>query len=227
MRSSRPVSITLKYGIEVRDVNCATSPDFVNLLTLRGAGHSISGTLVGRRSDQRIVEIDEHHFDVPPAEHMLMVKNDDRPGVIGTVGTLLGEFERTVKQKYIRSFARDVAGWIGKDPVAADRLMRSITRGFKLGGAIAQLGLAGVGDPDIVLRIDSDTVRLLLIADLRGGDRNDQPGILVVFKQLRLARRPALHDPDRALGIDRRARRTARNAALRRRQAEGEGIGVA
>ena len=29
-------------------------------------------------------------FDVPPAEHMLVVKNDDRPGVIGTVGTLLG-----------------------------------------------------------------------------------------------------------------------------------------
>ncbi|MFM2076372.1 MAG: D-3-phosphoglycerate dehydrogenase [Actinomycetota bacterium] len=78
-------------GLEVRDVNCATSADFVNLLTLRGAGHSISGTLVGRRSEQRIVMIDEHHFDVPPAEHMLMVKNDDRPGVIGTVGTLLGD----------------------------------------------------------------------------------------------------------------------------------------
>jgi D-3-phosphoglycerate dehydrogenase len=77
-------------GIEVRDVNCATSADFVNLLTLRGMGHSISGTLVGRRSEQRIVMIDDHHFDVPPAVHMLMVKNDDRPGVIGTVGTLLG-----------------------------------------------------------------------------------------------------------------------------------------
>ncbi len=34
--------------------------------------------------------IDEHVFDVPPADHMLMVKNDDRPGVIGIVGTLLG-----------------------------------------------------------------------------------------------------------------------------------------
>ncbi len=34
--------------------------------------------------------IDEHVFDVPPAAHMIMVKNDDRPGVIGTVGTLLG-----------------------------------------------------------------------------------------------------------------------------------------
>ena len=77
-------------GIEVRDTNCATSADFVNLVTLRGGGHSLSGTLVGRRSEQRIVMIDDHHFDVPPAEHMLMVKNDDRPGVIGTVGTLLG-----------------------------------------------------------------------------------------------------------------------------------------
>ena len=27
---------------------------------------------------------------MPPADSMLMVKNDDRPGVIGTVGTLLG-----------------------------------------------------------------------------------------------------------------------------------------
>ena len=34
--------------------------------------------------------IDDHSVDVPPADHMLMVKNDDRPGVIGIVGTLLG-----------------------------------------------------------------------------------------------------------------------------------------
>ncbi len=27
---------------------------------------------------------------MPPADHMVVVKNDDRPGVIGTVGTLLG-----------------------------------------------------------------------------------------------------------------------------------------
>ena len=78
-------------GIDLRETNCATSADFVNLVTLRAGGHSISGTLVGRRSEQRIVMIDDHHFDVPPAEHMLVVKNDDRPGVIGTVGTLLGD----------------------------------------------------------------------------------------------------------------------------------------
>jgi D-3-phosphoglycerate dehydrogenase / 2-oxoglutarate reductase len=77
-------------GVEVREVNSSTSLDYVNLVTLRGGGHSMSGTLTGRGSEQRIVWIDDHTFDVPPADYMLMVKNDDRPGVIGVVGTLLG-----------------------------------------------------------------------------------------------------------------------------------------
>ena len=79
-----------QYGLELREQKSMVSADFVNLVTVRGAGHSIAGSLVGRRSDQRIVMIDDHRFDVPPAEHMVMVKNDDRPGVIGTVGTVLG-----------------------------------------------------------------------------------------------------------------------------------------
>jgi len=77
-------------GVEVREVNCTTSADYVNLITLTAGEHSMSGTLAGRRSEQRIVAIDDHTFDVPPADYMLMVKNDDRPGVIGSVGTLLG-----------------------------------------------------------------------------------------------------------------------------------------
>jgi D-3-phosphoglycerate dehydrogenase len=78
------------HGVEVRETTSATMVDFVNLVSVRGGGHSIAGAIVGRRGEQRIVMIDEHTFDVPPSPHMLMVKNDDRPGVIGTVGTLLG-----------------------------------------------------------------------------------------------------------------------------------------
>ena len=77
-------------GVDVREVNCTTSADYVNLITLAGGGHSMSATLTGRRSEQRIVSIDDHTFDVPPTDYMLMVTNDDRPGVIGVVGTLLG-----------------------------------------------------------------------------------------------------------------------------------------
>ncbi|MEX2627481.1 MAG: phosphoglycerate dehydrogenase [Ilumatobacteraceae bacterium] len=80
-----------EHGVELREVTSTTADDFVNLVTISGGGHSISGTLQGRRGEQRIVRIDGHSFDVPPADHMIMVGNDDRPGVIGAVGTLLGD----------------------------------------------------------------------------------------------------------------------------------------
>ena len=65
--------------------------DYVNLITLRSGAHNISGTLAGRRREARLVLIDDHLSDVPPARFMLIVRNDDRPGVIGRVGTVLGD----------------------------------------------------------------------------------------------------------------------------------------
>jgi D-3-phosphoglycerate dehydrogenase / 2-oxoglutarate reductase len=38
-----------------------------------------------------VVMIDDHTVDVPPAEHLLVVRNSDQPGMIGKVGTLVGE----------------------------------------------------------------------------------------------------------------------------------------
>ncbi|MDG1265180.1 MAG: phosphoglycerate dehydrogenase [Ilumatobacter sp.] len=81
------------HGLEVREVTCATSADYVNLLTVSGGAHKISGTLSGPKADQRVTNIDGVPFDVPPADNMVVITNDDRPGVIGTVGTLLGHAE--------------------------------------------------------------------------------------------------------------------------------------
>jgi D-3-phosphoglycerate dehydrogenase len=85
-------------GVEVRDTTTATARDYVNLITLRGGqapsgaepSHAIAGTLTGLKGDPRIVMLDDHSIDVPPARNMLVVRNDDRPGVIGRVGTILG-----------------------------------------------------------------------------------------------------------------------------------------
>ena len=54
--------------------------------------HSVGGTLItaGLRTEPRIVIVDDHQVEVPPSAHMLVVRNDDRPGVIGIVGTALG-----------------------------------------------------------------------------------------------------------------------------------------
>jgi D-3-phosphoglycerate dehydrogenase / 2-oxoglutarate reductase len=78
-------------GVEIREVKSSTSIDYVNLISLRGSDHALAGTLSGRRGAHRIVMVDDHTTDVPPAAHMLVVRNDDRPGMIGAVGTILGE----------------------------------------------------------------------------------------------------------------------------------------
>ena len=79
-----------EQGVEVREISTTTAVDFVNLITLRGGGHALAGTLSGRRGEPRIVMVDDHPTDVPPSADMLVVRNDDRPGMIGVVGTALG-----------------------------------------------------------------------------------------------------------------------------------------
>jgi D-3-phosphoglycerate dehydrogenase len=52
----------------------------------------VAGTLssAGHRSEPRVVMVDDHVVEVAPSPHMLIVRNDDRPGMIGMVGTALG-----------------------------------------------------------------------------------------------------------------------------------------
>jgi D-3-phosphoglycerate dehydrogenase len=83
--------VAAALGVEVKETKIAGGGgDYVNLVTLRAGTHSIAATLVGQRRQARIVLVDDHITDVPPSDHMLVVRNDDRPGVIGVVGTLLG-----------------------------------------------------------------------------------------------------------------------------------------
>jgi D-3-phosphoglycerate dehydrogenase / 2-oxoglutarate reductase len=46
---------------------------------------------VGLRGEPRIVMLDGHTVDVPPASHMLVVRNDDRPGMIAYVAGVLAD----------------------------------------------------------------------------------------------------------------------------------------
>ena len=78
-------------GLEVRETKIATSRHYVSLVTLRSARHSLAGTLAGTQASPRIVMVDDHALEIPPAPYMLVVRNDDRPGVVGRVGTALGD----------------------------------------------------------------------------------------------------------------------------------------
>src|SRR3954471_12347322 len=93
--SDEPVSyvnapqIAAERGVDVRESSTSTTPDYVNLITVRGGEHAIAGTLVGLKGEPRIVMIDELNVDLPPARYMLVVRNDDVPGMIATVTSAL------------------------------------------------------------------------------------------------------------------------------------------
>lgn len=50
----------------------------------------VAGALVGN-GHGRVIRIDDYHVDVSPEGWMLVIRNRDVPGVIGRVGTVLGE----------------------------------------------------------------------------------------------------------------------------------------
>jgi D-3-phosphoglycerate dehydrogenase / 2-oxoglutarate reductase len=81
-------------GVSVSERKSAASRDYVNLMTLRAETEAeetaVSGTLVGKRGSERLVQVWGFELDMAPARHMLFLLYEDRPGVIGTVGTMLG-----------------------------------------------------------------------------------------------------------------------------------------
>ena len=78
-------------GIRVMPTASTATMNHLNTITIRSEKHALAGTLSGALDEPRIVMVDDHAVDLPPAPHMLVVRNDDRPGVIGRVGSVLGD----------------------------------------------------------------------------------------------------------------------------------------
>jgi D-3-phosphoglycerate dehydrogenase / 2-oxoglutarate reductase len=78
-------------GLEVRATSAPASHDYVNLITLRGGGHALAGTLFGLRGEPKIVMVDDHDLELPIARTMLVVRNDDRVGMVALVTSTVAE----------------------------------------------------------------------------------------------------------------------------------------
>jgi len=69
------------------------SPDYVSVLTVSGliGGNDVSVAATVSRKGPVLVEILGHDLELPISRHMLILSNADVPGVIGRVGTYLGD----------------------------------------------------------------------------------------------------------------------------------------
>ncbi|MBX3235484.1 MAG: phosphoglycerate dehydrogenase [Nitrospiraceae bacterium] len=88
--------VAKERGIEVKEIKSTDAGDFTSVIRVRvEAGkksHQVAGTLYNRK-DPRIVEIDRFKVEVVPESHLLLIQNEDRPGVIGNVGHVLGDHD--------------------------------------------------------------------------------------------------------------------------------------
>ncbi|MUV89616.1 phosphoglycerate dehydrogenase [Halapricum sp. CBA1109] len=86
--------IAEERGVEVTESKTRQIEDFQSLVTVTVSDGeesvSVSGTQFAD-DDPRIVRIDGHRVEAVPHGHMLVVRNEDAPGVIGFIGTVLGD----------------------------------------------------------------------------------------------------------------------------------------
>ncbi len=88
--------LAAERGIDVRLLTDPESPEFRNVITLRGTladatPLAVAGTLTGPKQVQKLVGVDGLDLEVPLADRMLVIRYADRPGVIGTIGRLVGD----------------------------------------------------------------------------------------------------------------------------------------
>ena len=87
--------IAEQMGIVVEESKTTQGGAFSNVITLviegEGKRRLVSGTLF--EGSPRIVRLRDYSMDFTPEEHMLLLNYDDRPGMIGKIGTIMGQYE--------------------------------------------------------------------------------------------------------------------------------------
>ena len=86
--------IAQERGISIEETKSSQSLDYVNLVQVRAESKeetvSVAGVLVGKRDTERLVRVYGYDIDMAFEPIMAFFRYEDRPGIVGVVGTLLG-----------------------------------------------------------------------------------------------------------------------------------------
>ncbi|MDD5422448.1 MAG: phosphoglycerate dehydrogenase [Candidatus Omnitrophota bacterium] len=102
--------IAKERGINIIESRTAEVQDFANLIEVEVETDKMTNVLTGTlftKVDPRIVKINEFYVDSVPEGYMLVICNNDVPGIIGQIGTILGKNGVNIAGM---SFGRDEKG---------------------------------------------------------------------------------------------------------------------
>ena len=88
-------------GIKVTETTVAETGEYINLITVRAyydSGKSkVAGTIFGQK-DPRVVYINNFRLELHPQGRFILIHNHDKPGAIGSIGTLLGNHKINISK---------------------------------------------------------------------------------------------------------------------------------
>ncbi|NOZ68869.1 MAG: phosphoglycerate dehydrogenase [Deferribacteres bacterium] len=112
--------IAKERGIQVRETTTNDAGDYHSMLVIRirsGKKEStVSGILHGKK-EPRIIAVDNFTVEIIPQGEMLVLSNNDKPGVIGDIGNLLGRNNINIARMH---FGREKRGGKAISVVSVD-----------------------------------------------------------------------------------------------------------
>ena len=98
------MSIAESRGIEVSETHSGSSKDWRSVIVVNveteARTRSVSGTLFTGK-EPRIVDIEGVQIEAGLSENMIFIRNEDKPGLIGSVGTILGEAGQNISNFHL------------------------------------------------------------------------------------------------------------------------------
>lgn len=125
--------LALQRGITVSETKGLPVPQYANLLSCRvlwdGGERLVSGSLLGHEFP-RVVQIDTFRIDAQPEGTILVMESIDVPGVIGRVGSLLGNHSINIAEWRLGRIApgREVLSFINLDSPAPPEVLDSLEK---------------------------------------------------------------------------------------------------
>lgn len=121
-----------RWGLNLSFEMTEQSRDYVSLLRLsatdeNGEDVAVAGTIT--QKGMVLTEIFGHHFELPLDDHLLVVRNDDVPGVIGRIGTFVGDLEINIADMVVGrpdQGTTAIMGLVLDQPLPADQLQNLI-----------------------------------------------------------------------------------------------------
>lgn len=102
--------IAKERGIEVKETKSADAGDYQSMVLMRlkakDKESNLAGTLFSKK-DPRIVAIDNFKVEIVPEGQLLYIYNNDKPGVIGNIGSVLSKHNINIARMH---FGREAAG---------------------------------------------------------------------------------------------------------------------